>query len=91
MLLFELNVYDGDCPKSLVVSIRHFNLKFLVINELQTWPNISTMSTQSYIVVALIVEYSAGETTTTKFLKKKMSWCANPQPGGVVHPPKPRG
>ena len=64
MLLFELNVYDGDCPKSLVVSIRHFNLKFLVINELQTWPNISTMSTQSYIVVALIVEYSAGETTT---------------------------
>ena len=71
MLLSELNVYDGDCPKSLVVSIRHFNLKFLVINELQTWPNISTMSTQSYIVVALIVEYSAGETTTTKFLQKK--------------------
>ena len=20
-----------------------------------------------------------------------VSWCANPQPGGVMHPPKPRG
>ena len=24
-----------------------------------------------------------------KILPNIMSWCANPQPGGVVHPPKP--
>jgi len=24
------------------------------------------------------------------YLARQMSWCANPQPGGVMHPPKPR-
>ena len=69
MLLSELNVYDGDCLKYLVVSVGHFN-KFLVINELQAWSNISKMLfvlvclNPKLYFVALIVEYSAGETTT---------------------------
>ena len=25
------------------------------------------------------------------YLARQMSWCANPQPGRVMHPPKPRG
>jgi len=26
-----------------------------------------------------------------EFYKKKVSWCGKPQPGGGMHPPKPRG